>query len=274
MEEAAVEAVEDALGQIVKVPFVLRLSAQPGGPFDDPAIAIEVGGTHQRPRRRPGVAAVGADRRRIDPIAVSAKVHCRIGLEIRPLVIQDETLHHLVVVAQRSIVAVEVVVPVGNDRGDTGPDDVFRIERPIRRQNLLQAAVVGLMDAVVVQEVVVEAGDVERPAFTFRSLGGMAGPGHAFVAIGFHGYAAVLQPRAPAGVLVGTRDDGIGTRELADPLMIRVGDETGEVVRASASRQSLRPAPSAWHCHETAGAIPRCPGPAACRRRCSGRCGR
>ena len=81
---------------------------------------------------------------------------------------------------------------------DAGPDDVLGVERPVGGQDLLQAAVVALVDAVVVQEVVVEASDVEGVSLALGGLGRVSRPGHPLVAVGLHGHAPVLHPRAPS----------------------------------------------------------------------------
>jgi len=80
------------------------------------------------------------------------------------------------------------------------------------------------MRAVVVQEMIVEAGDVEHPALALGRLGRVAGPGHALVAVRLHGDAAILHTRAPAGVAVDLVEEVVGAGELAHGFHVGVDD--------------------------------------------------
>ena len=87
------------------------------------------------------------------------------------------------------------------------------------------------------EEVVVEPGDVEGVSLALGGLGRVARPGHPLVAVGLHGHAPVLHPRAPAGVLVDPVDQGVGARELTDGLHVGVGDQALEIVGGGRARE-------------------------------------
>jgi len=63
VEEPLQKPAPHAFGQIAEVHFILGMFRQAGGPFDDPAVVVEVGGADERSRRRAGILAVAANRR-------------------------------------------------------------------------------------------------------------------------------------------------------------------------------------------------------------------
>src|SRR5271157_6126488 len=98
---------------------------------------------------------------------------------------------------QDAPVAVEPVLPVGDDGKNTRPGDVAAVERPVGRGNIGLLAVGVLIEEDVVNPLVVERGHVEVESLTLAVYRHIATPALAFIAVGIQRDASAHEHALP-----------------------------------------------------------------------------